>query len=197
MTCTGCAKSASPNSIVEFARRGLPVVGICGGYQMLGQTLRDPRRIESSWAETRWSGATADRNRLRASQETNQVRAIVRDDRHCPGSRGRDVLGYEIHLGQTTGARPWLRISQRGGVDVEAADGAISDDGRIWGCYLHGLFANDFFRRAWLDSLAGRKGDTDCVSERASDFERSHEHRGQARAIAESPGRLRRKRPST
>jgi cobyric acid synthase len=61
---------------------------------------------------------------------------------------------------QTIGPRPWLRISHRGEVVVEADDGAISEDGRIWGCYLHGLFANDFFRRAWLDSLRGRKGGT-------------------------------------
>ncbi len=146
--------------IVEYGRRGLPVVGICGGYQMLGQTLRDPLRIESSWTETAGLGLLPTETLFGPIKETNQVRAVVRDDRHCPGSRGRDVLGYEIHLGQTTGARPWLRISQRGGVDVEAADGAVSDDGRIWGCYLHGLFANDFFRRAWLDSLATREGGT-------------------------------------
>ena len=146
--------------IVEYARRGVPVVGICGGYQMLGQTLRDPRRIESSWAETAGLGLLPTETVFAPAKQTNQVRAIVRDDRHCPGSGGRAVEGYEIHLGQTTGAEPWLRISHRGGVVVEAADGAISEDGRIWGCYLHGLFANDLFRRAWLDSLGGRKGDT-------------------------------------
>ena len=124
---------------------------------MLGQTLRDPRRIESSWAETAGLGLLPTETVFAPTKQTNQVCAIVQDDRHCPGSRGRAVEGYEIHLGQTTGPRPWLRISHRGGVVVEAADGAISEDGRIWGCYLHGLFANDFFRRAWLDSLGGRR----------------------------------------
>ena len=83
----------------------------------------------------------------------------VQDDRHCPGNRGRTVLGYEIHHGQTTGAVPWLRIIERGGVGVDVADGAMSEDARIWGCYLHGLFANDRFRRAWLDSLRAGQSD--------------------------------------
>ena len=78
----------------------------------------------------------------------------------APGAEAAPSRAMRSIWGRRPVPRPWLRISHRGGVVVEAADGAISEDGRIWGCYLHGLFANDFFRRAWLDSLGGRKGDT-------------------------------------
>ena len=147
-------------AIERLARRGVPVAGICGGYQMLGRVIRDPQGIESPCAETAGLGLLPTETVFAPAKQTSQVRAIVEDDRHCCGCRGRAVDGYEIHSGQTTGARPWLQISHRNGVMVEAADGAVSDDGRIWGCYLHGLFADDVFRRAWLDSLGGREGDT-------------------------------------
>jgi adenosylcobyric acid synthase len=66
---------------------------------------------------------------------------------------GQTVSGYEIHMGRTTGAQPWLEIITRGGQPTSQVDGAIAGDGRVWGCYLHGLFANDNLRRAWLASL--------------------------------------------
>src|SRR5262249_55519850 len=69
------------------------------------------------------------------------------------GMAGREVEGYEIHLGQTRGGRPWLEITRRNGAAVNLVDGAVSDNGRVWGCYLHGLFANPDLRRAWLNSL--------------------------------------------
>jgi adenosylcobyric acid synthase len=64
------------------------------------------------------------------------------------------VEGYEIHLGRTGGGRPWLEITRRNGEATALADGAASDDGRVWGCYLHGLFANPAIRRAWLAGLS-------------------------------------------
>ncbi len=56
-------------------------------------------------------------------------------------------------MGRTASPRPWLQIVERGGTAAAQPDGTASDDGRIWGCYLHGLFANDAFRQAWLRSL--------------------------------------------
>jgi adenosylcobyric acid synthase len=69
------------------------------------------------------------------------------------GLTGAVVNGYEIHMGQTRTDSPWLEILERGGEPCRVADGAASPTGRVWGCYLHGLFANDTFRRAWLASL--------------------------------------------
>src|SRR5690606_24404599 len=83
---------------------------------------------------------------------THQVRGVVCQDRHCPGALGQQVEGYEIHVGQTFGGQPWLELTRLNGQQAE--DGAVSPDGRVWGCYLHGLFANDAFRRSWLNRLA-------------------------------------------
>jgi adenosylcobyric acid synthase len=66
---------------------------------------------------------------------------------------GEMLQGYEIHMGHTNSQQPWLEITQRSGEAVALADGAIDATGQVWGCYLHGLFANETLRRAWLASL--------------------------------------------
>jgi adenosylcobyric acid synthase len=66
---------------------------------------------------------------------------------------GQVVRGYEIHMGHTAGGSAWLEIDERNGQPVSLPDGAISEDGRVWGCYMHGIFENEAFRRAWLASL--------------------------------------------
>ena len=68
------------------------------------------------------------------------------------------VAGYEIHMGRTAGAGNWLEIEQRGDRPVQVPDGGMSADGRVWGCYLHGLFENDALRHAWLRSLGWQPG---------------------------------------
>jgi adenosylcobyric acid synthase len=141
------------DSIVELARRGTTVVGICGGYQMLGQTIRDPERVESSTQETAGLGLLPTTTTFKRIKETHTVCGTVEIDRHCRGCRGQSLTGYEIHMGDTSGGSPWLRITTRATGVVSLRDGAVSDDGRIWGTYLHGLFDNDGFRRGWLRSL--------------------------------------------
>jgi len=71
------------------------------------------------------------------------------------GLEGESVRGYEIHNGRTRGANNlgWLKITERGEQLSTVDDGSINDDGRVWGCYLHGLFENDLFRKHWLTSL--------------------------------------------
>jgi adenosylcobyric acid synthase len=69
---------------------------------------------------------------------------------------GAEIEGYEIHMGRTDGRSAWLEITQRNGEPVRLPDGAMSTDGKVWGCYLHGLFANPEFRRAWLTGLGWR-----------------------------------------
>jgi adenosylcobyric acid synthase len=60
-------------------------------------------------------------------------------------------------MGRTQGGRAWLEISERNGTPVSVQDGAVSGNGRVWGCYLHGLFENQALRRAWLTSLGWRE----------------------------------------
>lgn len=130
-------------------RRGGRVLGLCGGYQMLGQVLADPDGIEGA------VGAVPGLGLLDVETVLGREKRLALVDGVHVGS-GAAVAGYEIHLGVTTGpdcARPFARI---GGRD----EGAVSADGRVAGSYLHGLFAADGFRRDWLAGLGVIGADT-------------------------------------
>jgi adenosylcobyric acid synthase len=130
------------------------LVGICGGYQMLGQAIHDPQQVESTQSEMRGLGMLEINTIFNPDKATHRVHASVLD---TPGWMGKlhDQLiqGYEIHMGTTSSAHPWLRITQRNHKPADGYDGAISADGRAWGCYLHGIFENTSFRHTWLSSL--------------------------------------------
>jgi adenosylcobyric acid synthase len=140
--------------IVQLARGNTPVVGICGGYQMLGRTIRDPENVESPVDEVPGLDLLSIHTTFEGEKATHRAEAVVLD---APGwlstLHGTVIQGYEIHMGRTDTPRPWLEITQRSGQQVSVRDGATSSDGRMWGCYLHGLFENEHLRRAWLSSL--------------------------------------------
>jgi adenosylcobyric acid synthase len=128
--------------LAAHIRRGGHVLGICGGYQMLGKTVRDPDGIEGPAGETAGLGHLDIDTTMSPDKRLTRVRA-----QHC--ASGAVVLGYEIHIGRSEGparARPFARID---GAD----EGAVSPDGRIMGSYLHGLFREDAFRSAFLAQL--------------------------------------------
>ena len=143
------------------------VVGVCGGYQMLGRSIRDPDRVESDRAEAPGLNLLPVETTFAATKATRRVRArIAAGPGWLAPLAGHDLAGYEIHMGQTRGADadPWLAID----ADPGQPDGAITTDGRVWGCYLHGLFDDDRFRRAWLGSLGpGRAGPVPTHDHRA------------------------------
>jgi adenosylcobyric acid synthase len=88
---------------------------------------------------------------------THQARAQVRNGPGWfAGLEGQTVSGYEIHMGRTQSTSPFLEITERSGQAVRTPGGAASKDGKIWGCYIHGLFANRNLRRAWLAELGWR-----------------------------------------
>ena len=151
-------------AILRCHRAGAQIIGICGGYQMLGRRIVDAAGVESVECDVCGLGLLPVETGFEPEKATHQVRADVRDDRICPGFRGT-VTGYEIHMGRTTGAEGWLTIALRGSDAVSVPDGAVSTDGRCWGSYLHGLFANDGFRHAWLTSL-GKSGSIASSAER-------------------------------
>ena len=120
-------------------RRGGYVLGICGGYQMLGKTVRDPEGIEGPAGEAECLGHLDIDTVMTPDKRLSRVSAL-----HI--ATGQPVSGYEIHIGRSEGAaraRPFARVD---GAD----EGAISADGRIMGSYLHGLFREDAFRAAFL-----------------------------------------------
>jgi len=142
-------------TIAQHAQNGGAVVGICGGYQMLGETIHDPGQVEIARETAAGLGLLAVSTRFLPHKATHQVRARIRGEAAWLAPlAGQTVGGYEIHMGETAAVHPWLEIEERSGAPVSVMDGATSQDGSIWGCYLHGIFANDAFRRAWLGSLA-------------------------------------------
>lgn len=142
------------DAIVHLASAGVAIVGICGGFQMLGAVIRDPDRVEADSGEVPGLGLLPAETTFASHKATHQAHARVRGGTGWLAAlAGLEVVGYEIHMGRTATATPWLTIEERGGAACAVPDGAASPDGRVWGCYLHGLFANDDFRRAWLRSL--------------------------------------------
>ena len=139
-----------------------PIVGICGGYQMLGMRVLDPYNIESNIREAEGLGLLDVETTMLAKKETHQAVATLLPDSAvvapaCDGELG----GYEIHMGETRlghGARPFATITSRSGNKVEVEDGAISADGRVFGTYLHGIFDNAQFRTAFLNRIRRDKG---------------------------------------
>jgi adenosylcobyric acid synthase len=130
--------------IAAHARRGGHVLGLCAGYQMLGRAIADPGGIEGP------PGAAAGLGLLDV-ETVLTAEKILREAGGVELASGAAVHGYEMHVGRTAGpatARPMLRLGDR-------ADGARSLDGRIAGCHLHGIFAADGFRRAFLARLGG------------------------------------------
>ena len=129
--------------ILAHRRRGGRVLGLCGGYQMLGQTIADPEGVEGRAGKVAGLGLLAVDTVLAGDKATVTVAGL-----HC--GTGEAIAGYEIHLGRTKGAdcaRPFLDLDGR-------ADGATSPDGLVVGTYVHGLFAADRFRRAFLGHAA-------------------------------------------
>ena len=126
-------------------RRGGWLLGLCGGYQMLGRTIRDPDGIEGEPGEEPGLGLLDLDAELAGVKQLAEVSGT-----EC--STGQRVHGYEMHIGETTGpalSAPMLDLNGR-------SDGAISTDGKVMGCYLHGLFASDSFRTAFLERLGVR-----------------------------------------
>ena len=129
--------------IIAHHRRGGLIVGLCGGYQILGRTVADPEGIEGPPGKADGLGLL-------------DVRTVLGGDKSLVERQGTElasgepITGYEMHIGETEGpdrARPWLTLADG------RAEGAVSADGRIMASYVHGLFAADGFRRRFLERL--------------------------------------------
>jgi len=138
------------------------VVGICGGYQILGRRVKDPHGVESAVTEAEGLGLLDVETVLLTEKETHQAEARLLSAAAlaAPGCVGT-VSGYEIHMGETAlgpGAHPFAQLLRRSGSDVAIPDGAVSSDGRVFGTYLHGIFDNHGFRTAFLNRIRREKG---------------------------------------
>jgi adenosylcobyric acid synthase len=141
------------------AGAGVPVLGICGGYQMLGEVVADPDGIEGERARVRGLGLLPARTVLQRDKRTVPVSGRLCAGWALGGDIGPALTGYEIHLGVTEveGVRPFAEIV-RSPSGERVTDGAVSADGRTAGTYVHGLFASEPLRVALLEALAERRG---------------------------------------
>jgi adenosylcobyric acid synthase len=131
----------------------VPIVGICGGYQMLGSRLLDPEGVESTTATAEGLGLLDHVTMFESEKKTVQVRALSLDF-------DEEVSGYEIHMGRTQNAghvRPMFHVRAEGGRTVSRVDGGRSENGLVWGTYIHGIFDAPTFRRQFLNTLRKRR----------------------------------------
>ena len=130
--------------LAAHLRRGGHVLGICGGYQMMGRSLADPQGIEGPPDTVEGLGFFPIDTVLEGDKVLVEVTGTSIES-------GTPFKGYEMHVGRTTGTnKPLLQL------DDGKTDGALSDNGRIAGCYIHGLLADDRQRRDWLQRIGAR-----------------------------------------
>jgi adenosylcobyric acid synthase len=146
--------------IQAYGRAGGRLVGICGGYQILGQEVRDPLGVEGDPRTESGLDLLPVVTTMAGAKTTTQVEALV------PGDCGV-LSAYEIHMGVTEAqgeGRPAFEIVSRNGRPLKVADGWVAPDRRVWGTYLHGLFDNDAFRRIFLQELQSTRPGLDATA---------------------------------
>ncbi|MCG2678906.1 MAG: cobyric acid synthase [Kiritimatiellae bacterium] len=147
-------------ALKQAAHRLIPVFGICGGYQMLGRRVTDPTGIEGAKGKEAGLDLLCVTTVLEKEKQLAQVSGKTTSDLPFAAA-GTPFEGYEIHAGRTTATDPIRRplvITRRRAKKTRVPEGAISDNGLVFGCYLHGLFDNDRLRTQLLGWLCKRKG---------------------------------------
>ncbi len=132
--------------IMKNREAGCEIVGICGGYMMLGETIEDPHEIESAAGQIAGLNLLNMTTVIRKSKQLTRVNGVHK----VSGSR---IFGYEIHHGISTDSDKPLFV-----FDDNSSCGTVDNSGRVWGCYLHGVFDSDKFRRWFIDRLRSRIG---------------------------------------
>lgn len=158
--------------ITELHGQGVFIIGICGGYQMLGRFIDDPQYVESTVLRQPGLGLLPITTTFLPTKETHQVKGeVVAQRGMLAKTKGVSFDGYEIHMGRTeTGSEPApylirghtngaaFRFTERSRQPCDIADGYLDASGRVLGTYVHGLFRNEKLRRAILRQIAHAKG---------------------------------------
>ncbi len=154
-------KSGLAAALMRLASWGVPLIGICGGYQMLGRSIEDPAGVEFGPGRVEGLGVLPVHTVMASQKSTYLVKAVARKE--IPwlgiGPSQPPITGYEIHMGisRVEGVSPLL-IVERNGEKVTIEDGAVHDELPILGCYLHGIFENRHLRMGFINYLRCRKG---------------------------------------
>ncbi|MFC2044698.1 cobyric acid synthase, partial [Chloroflexota bacterium] len=148
-------------AIMQQAKTGVPIIGICGGYQMLGKAINDSHQVESKNVSVAGLGLLDIVTDFSMVKTTTQIKArVIANNGLFEGLRGMELTGYEIHMGQTksqnyTAAFQVVEIPQG---KAGYFDGSASDDSLVFGSYIHGLFHNQGFTHALLNRLRHLRG---------------------------------------
>jgi adenosylcobyric acid synthase len=149
------------SAIVRLSGTGTPIVGVCGGYQVLGKRINDPLHVESKEGVVEGLGLLDIETTFERDKTTTQVRAKVAGNTGLlEGLGGVEVTGYEIHMGQSgcpVGQEAFRVVETPRGMS-DYADGATSDDCSIFGTYIHGLFHSSVFTDGLISNLRKRRG---------------------------------------
>ena len=146
-------------SIQRAVEKGIPLIGICGGYQMLGKKILDPYGLESAQHEVRGLDYLAVETILEKTKVTSQVEAVSIAECGVRSAEWNDkqvLKGYEIHMGRTTGDVGLFNVKRNSSDTGMILDG--SQKGTVWGTYIHGIFDNDAFRRGLINDLRVGRG---------------------------------------
>ena len=151
-------KTGLAEVIKKHFESGKHVVGICGGYQILGLKVDDPHGVETDGGSEEGLGLLPVETVLLKDKVTANVEAVSHPSSFILHP---SIRGYEIHMGESNivgDAGPLFVIKKRNGEVVDIPDGAMTVDGRCWGTYIHGIFDNDGFRRDFLNRIRREKG---------------------------------------
>lgn len=152
--CLYLYTSGYAEKIMDCYRRGAVIVGICGGYQMLGKEIEDSEAIESNSKRIRGLGLLNITTKFRFKKTLSQIKAREL-------KTNIEISGYEIHHGKTqylNKSAPVFEIINFRGRKISKMDGARNKDGSVWGTYIHGVFDNANFRRSFLNRIRQAKG---------------------------------------
>jgi adenosylcobyric acid synthase len=148
--------SSLSRAIYEAHRDDIPIIGICGGYQILGQWIEDREGVESAIDKINGLGLLDVLTEMAAVKTTRQAKGRIISDFMSLGLEGESLKGYEIHMGQTKHISdkvlPFMKT------DLNEMDGAINLKGNVLGTYYHGIFDNDGFRTTLLQKIKSKKG---------------------------------------
>jgi adenosylcobyric acid synthase len=149
-------ESGLSEALIELVDRGAPLLGLCGGYQMMGLSVEDPDGVESDRVSALGLGLLPVSTVLRGAKITRQIRGRLLAARGLfAGVPGGEVKGYEIHAGETDG--PGIPLLELYGADGAHLDGRSARSGWIVGTYLHGLLQNRRLTEALIANLRARR----------------------------------------
>ncbi|MCG8541414.1 MAG: cobyric acid synthase [Clostridia bacterium] len=155
--------SGLEEQILKLHKAGKMIVGICGGYQILGRVIKDPHGTESGIDEINGLGLLNTETLFEKNKTTTQIKGEVLKVNNgiLKDIKSHNLLGYEIHMGQTKildDTSPFIKITKRLEDTVEVFDGAINKEGNVLGTYIHGIFDNISFTREILNKVRELKG---------------------------------------